>query len=661
MSLEKHRPTVFISYSHDSAKHKERVLALANRLRQDGIDASIDQYEESPSDGWPVWMETQLRNSDFILIICTDKYLKRVERREIPGKGLGVIWESVISYDYLYHAAMRNERFIPVLMEQSDPSDIPTPLRSVTFYRYDEDYKKLYSRLIKRPLINKPILGNIEDSTVEPAPRTKAPSKFSKEKWGSYLAGHQKQMGFGIAVLAAGKGTRFKTRRAKVLHEIAGKPLVSQVISAAGKVVPPSNIHIIVGYQADAVRAATEASGVQFIFQREQRGTGHAIMSAREQLKCYDDILVLSGDVPLIRPETIARLRDCHIQKKAYMTILTTELNDPFGYGRIIRSESDKDEVAAIVEQKSLSKDQHQEVREVNSGIYAFSTKPLFENIDRLTTNNAHQEFYLTDMAQLFFESGHKVIALKAADPMEVLGANTRQELAILDAELRRRKCGEMATAGVSIYRAETCVIDSDVEVGSDTIIEPFVQILGSTRIGSNCRIRSFSVISDSFIADNVLIRPGCVIDQSRIAEYAVLGPYAHLRPGSEVGEGAHVGNFVEMKRTRLGRGSKANHLTYLGDSEIGAGVNIGAGTITCNYDGVNKHLTVIEDGAFIGSDSTLVAPLRVGKGAYVAAGSTITDDVPPDALALGRSRQITKEAWARRRRDELAKAKAEK
>jgi bifunctional UDP-N-acetylglucosamine pyrophosphorylase/glucosamine-1-phosphate N-acetyltransferase len=226
---------------------------------------------------------------------------------------------------------------------------------------------------------------------------------------------------------------------------------------------------------------------------------------------------------------------------------------------------------------------------------------------------------------------------------------------------MRARKCSDLMAAGVSIYRPETCVIDSDVEIGADTIIEPFVQIFGRTRIGSDCRIRSFSVISDSHIGDNVLLRPGCIVDQSTIAAGAQLGPYAHVRPGCEIGEGAHVGNFVETKKTRMGRGAKANHLSYLGDSNIGAGVNVGAGTITCNYDGVNKHMTVIEENAFIGSDSTLVAPVRIGKGAYVAAGSTITEDVPADALALGRSRQTTKEGWARQQRDERVKAKAGK
>ncbi|MGZ4875730.1 MAG: bifunctional UDP-N-acetylglucosamine diphosphorylase/glucosamine-1-phosphate N-acetyltransferase GlmU [Candidatus Angelobacter sp.] len=465
---------------------------------------------------------------------------------------------------------------------------------------------------------------------------------------------------FAIVIMAAGKGTRLKSKRAKVLHEIAGRPLLAHVIRAAQHIVPAEHIYVIIGHQAESVRAAVEPLGVKFVLQADQRGTGHAIMCAREQVASYQNLLVLSGDVPLIRPETIARLRDFHLNKKAAMTILTAAPSDPFGYGRVIRAGSGSDRVKAIVEQKALTKSQQKE-REINSGIYAFATRPLFANIDRLSTDNAHHELYLTDMAALLVKGKATVVALKASDPAEVLGANTLAELSSLDAAMRARKCADLMAAGVSIYRPETCVIDPDVEIGADTILEPFVQIVGRTRIGSDCRIRSFSVISDSQIGDNVLLRPGCIIDQSTIAAGAQLGPYAHVRPGSEIGEGAHVGNFVETKKTRMGRGSKANHLTYLGDSDIGSGVNVGAGTITCNYDGADKHMTVIEDGAFIGSDSTLVAPLRIGKGAYVAAGSTITEDVPADALALGRSRQITKESWARQRRDERAKAKAGK
>jgi len=318
---------------------------------------------------------------------------------------------------------------------------------------------------------------------------------------------------FAIVIMAAGKGTRLKSRRAKVLHEIGGQPLLAHVIKAAQQIVPAEHIYVIVGHQAENVRAVVGSMGVNFILQAEQRGTGHAIMCAREQVASYQNILVLSGDVPLIRPETIARLRDFNLDKKAAMTILTATPSDPFGYGRVIRAGS-SDRVKAIVEQKALTKSQQKE-REINSGIYAFATKPLFANIDRLSTDNAHHELYLTDMAALLVKSKAIVVALKASDPGEVLGANTLAELSSLDATMRARKCTDLMAAGVSIYRPETCVIDNDVEIGADTILEPFVQILGRTRIGSDCRIRSFSVISDSQIADNVLFRPGCIIDQS--------------------------------------------------------------------------------------------------------------------------------------------------
>lgn len=455
--------------------------------------------------------------------------------------------------------------------------------------------------------------------------------------------------------MAAGKGTRLKSSRPKVLHEVGGKPLLAHVIAAAAHTVAVSDIYVIVGHEAEQVRAAVEQTGVRFVLQAQQRGTGHAIMCARSHLEKYDNLLVLSGDVPLVRRETIERVRDFHLARKAAMTILTAEPENPFGYGRIIRATPSSDTVKQIVEQKML-KGAQQKLREINSGIYAFAAKPLFANLDRLTTDNPNAEFYLTDMAAILMKARARVVAIKAQDPAEVLGANTLSELASLDANLRLRKCQELMDSGVSIYRPDTCVIDADAQIGADTIVEPYVQVLGRTRIGSGCRIRSYSIISDSQIEDNVMIKPGCIIDQSHVACDAVLGPYSHLRPASRIGEGAHVGNFVETKKTRLGRGSKANHLTYLGDSEIGDGVNVGAGTITCNYDGTHKHLTVIEDGAFIGSDSILVAPLRIGKGAYVAAGSTITEDVPEDSLAFGRAKQIVKPGWARDRREKQGK-----
>jgi len=452
-----------------------------------------------------------------------------------------------------------------------------------------------------------------------------------------------------IAIMAAGKGTRLKSKHPKVLHEVGGKPLLAHVIAAAAQVVAPEHVFVIIGHEADRVRDAVRTTGVNFVRQEPQRGTGHALMCAAPSLSAYDHVIVLSGDAPLIKSETIKRLLEFHLQKKAAMTILSAKLSDPTGYGRVIRK-GKSDEVQAIVEEKSC-KPAQKKIQEINSGFYAFSVKGLFDNIERLTTANAHGEYYLTDMAEVLRKARQRVAVIPTENPSEILGSNTRAELVDLDRTFRREKASALMAAGVTIFYPDTCVIDAEVEAGPDTVIEPFVQLLGRTKIGGDCRIRSYSVIANSEIGDGVLVRPGCVMENAKVAAGALLGPYSHLRPGSEIGEGAHVGNFVETKKAKLGRGSKANHLTYLGDAEIGAGVNIGAGTITCNYDGVHKHTTVIEDGVFVGSDSTLVAPVKLGKGAYVAAASCITQDVPEDSLALGRSRQIVKEQWAKQKR----------
>jgi bifunctional UDP-N-acetylglucosamine pyrophosphorylase/glucosamine-1-phosphate N-acetyltransferase len=457
-------------------------------------------------------------------------------------------------------------------------------------------------------------------------------------------------MNFAIAIMAAGKGTRLKSKHPKVIHKIGGRPLLEHVIRAAAQVVPVTNIYAIIGHEADRVRETVKHTGANFVLQPEQRGTGHAIKCAREALSKYDHFLVLSGDVPLIRPETIARVRDFHTQHAAAMTILTAEPPDPFGYGRIIRR-AGTDEVTAIVEQKSGTPEQLA-VREINSGIYAFAAKPLFARIDKLTTDNPHGEFYLTDMAAILRTDGEKVLAVRAAEASEVIGVNTRVELAQLDSQVRMQKTHELMASGVTIFRPETCVIDSDVTVAPDTVIEPFVQLLGKTSIGGDCTIRSYTVIENCTIGDRVHVQNGCILRDSTIGHAAILGPYSHVRPDTEIAEGAHVGNFVELKKTKLGRGSKANHLSYLGDAVIGEGVNVGAGTITCNYDGKHKHLTTIGDGAFIGSDSTLVAPITIGARSYVGAGSCVTENVPEDSLALGRSRQTVKEGWAKKKRE---------
>jgi len=454
-------------------------------------------------------------------------------------------------------------------------------------------------------------------------------------------------MSLAIAIMAAGKGTRLKSKRPKVLHEIGGKPLLAHVIAAAAQIVSPPDIYVIVGHEAEKVKAAVAVTGVQFVLQPEQRGTGHAIQCAREQVKNYDTLLVLSGDAPLIRPETIARMRDFHFTQLAAMTILTAIPADPFGYGRVLRHNPDSPEVTAIVEQKELTPEQAK-APEINSGIYAFATAPLFEHIDALATNNAHGELYLTDMAGLLVPACKRVVAIQSDDPTEVLGANTIAEMMQLDTAMRATKALQLMAAGVTIFRPETVTIDADVTVGADTIIEPFVQLLGRTTIGQDCRIRSHSVIENSALENNVLIRNGSLLTEATIGTGSFIGPYAHIRPGSEIGEGAHIGNFVETKKIKMGKGSKANHLTYLGDAEIGSGTNIGAGTITCNYDGVNKSMTTIGNDVFVGSDSTLVAPVTLGDGSFVGAGSCITDDVPPDALAIGRGRQVIKPDWAK-------------
>jgi bifunctional UDP-N-acetylglucosamine pyrophosphorylase/glucosamine-1-phosphate N-acetyltransferase len=459
-----------------------------------------------------------------------------------------------------------------------------------------------------------------------------------------------------VAIMAAGKGTRLKSQLPKVLHEVGGMPLLEHVIRTATRLLPPSDVYAIIGHEAERVRAAMRHTGINFVLQSEQRGTGHALIVAQEALAGYDHVIVLSGDAPMITSATIANLRDFHLAEHAAMTLLSAELENPTGYGRVLRKSSKTAEVLGIVEEKSATPRQ-KKFREINSGFYVFDVQELYSRIGGLSTDNPHQEYYLTDMASVFRKARKKVVAWKTATPGEVLGGNTRAELADIDQQIRLAKSRQLMIDGVTIFYPSTCVIDADVEIAPDTIIEAHVQLLGKTRIGSNTRIRSYCVIRDSQIGSGVMVRPGCIMEEAQVASGAIVGPYSHLRPGSEIGEGAHVGNFVETKKIKLGRGSKANHLTYLGDAEIGAGVNIGAGTITCNYDGVHKHKTIIDDDVFVGSDSTLVAPIRIGKGAYVGAASCITDDVPQDALAIGRGRQVVKEDWARQKRAEQGKS----
>jgi len=458
-----------------------------------------------------------------------------------------------------------------------------------------------------------------------------------------------------IVIMAAGKGTRLKSRRPKVLHAIGGKPLLGHVIAAAAKVVDAADIYVIVGHESERVRAAVAGTGVKFVEQAEQLGTGHAIKCAAPAIAGYDNFLVLSGDAPLIRPETIALVRDFHAAEGAAMTLLSALPENSYGYGRVLRKAPGSAEVASIVEEKAATAEQ-KTVREINSGMYGFRTSAVLKHLGELRTDNPQAEYYLTDMAAILGRAGERVVAVAAPDANEILGANTIAELVALDAEMRRKTAARLMALGVTIFKPETCVIDAEVEIGPDTVVEPGVQILGASRIGSDCLIRTGSILESAQLADNVLVRPYSLIVESTVGAGAKIGPFAHVRPGSEVGEEAHVGNFVEIKKVKLGQGAKANHLTYLGDAEVGAATNIGAGVITCNYDGVNKHLTQIGAGVFVGSDSTLVAPLTVGDGAYIGAGSCITQSVPGDALAVGRSRQVIREGWAVGKRARLGK-----
>jgi bifunctional UDP-N-acetylglucosamine pyrophosphorylase / glucosamine-1-phosphate N-acetyltransferase len=460
-----------------------------------------------------------------------------------------------------------------------------------------------------------------------------------------------------IVIMAAGKGTRLKSRRPKVLHEIGGKSLLAHVIAAAAKVVPPEDVYAVIGYEAARVREAVGASGVRFVEQAEQRGTGHAVQIAAPAIAEYETIIVLPGDAPLVSAETIEELWKFHLAENAAMTLISTEPDKIVPYGRVLRKSPHSNEVAAIVEQNMLAPEQ-QSLREINVSMYAFRTASLLKHIGELTTDNPHNELYLTDMAEVLNKAGERVVVFKSDRAGELMGANTIAELVALDARLRDETARRLMDSGVTIFRPETCVIDADVEVGADTVIEPFVQLLGRTRVGSGCLVRSYTVVDSCTVADRVILRQSCMLAESTILSGADIGPFARVRPGCEIGEDAHIGNFVETKKARLGKGVKAGHLAYLGDTEIGDQTNVGAGVITCNYDGVRKHLTRIGAGAFVGSDSTLVAPVTVGDGSYIGAGSCITREVPADALAVGRARQIVKEGWAAERRAQQGQKK---
>jgi bifunctional UDP-N-acetylglucosamine pyrophosphorylase/glucosamine-1-phosphate N-acetyltransferase len=451
-----------------------------------------------------------------------------------------------------------------------------------------------------------------------------------------------------VVVLAAGKGTRMKSRLPKVLHAAGGFPLIDYVVRTA-QTVAPATITIVVGHEAGLVRATLkERPGLGFAVQEPQLGTGHALMQAEPFLaRRTGTVLLLSGDVPLLRAGTLRALVDTHRQHRAAATVVTAVVEDPSGYGRIVRKEG---AISSIVEHRDASTAER-EIREINSGIYAFDLARLFPALRQIGAQNAQGEYYLPDLVRIFRDRGDTVETLVVEDAKEVAGVNTRKELAEVTTALRNSKNEELMAAGVTIVDPAATWIGPDVSVGPDTVIHPGVFLEGRTRIGSECEIHSGVRVVDSEIGSRVTINNFCVIREARVADGARIGPFAHIRPETDVAADVHIGNFVELKKTRIGRGSKANHLAYLGDATIGERVNVGAGTITCNYDGVAKHPTVIEDGAFIGSDTQLIAPVRVGRGAYVAAGSSITEDVPAESLAIARGKQVNKQGWTKKRK----------
>jgi bifunctional UDP-N-acetylglucosamine pyrophosphorylase/glucosamine-1-phosphate N-acetyltransferase len=451
-----------------------------------------------------------------------------------------------------------------------------------------------------------------------------------------------------VVILAAGKGTRMKSAVSKVVHPLAGRPLIEHVIrTTTGLDVATTTV--VVGHGADDVRAALAGyPGVDFVVQSPQLGTGHALLQAESVLAGRrGTVLLLYGDVPLLTAGTLRQLLERHRGRRAALTVLTATLADPYGYGRIVRDAAGQ--ITRIVEERDASADQRA-IREVNSGIYALELDGLFEDLRHLATDNSQGEYYLTDLVSGHHQRGRRVETLCIDDPTELRGVNTRVDLAELGRVLLDRTRRALMLQGVTLEDPATTYIDADVVVGEDTVIAPGVTLGGRTIIGARCHIRSGTRITDSTIGDDVTVLDHTVIVQSTVANGAAIGPMAHVRPGSDVGPGARVGNFVELKKTVLGAGSKANHLAYLGDAIIGERVNVGAGVITCNYDGVAKNRTTIEDGVFVGSDSQLVAPVTIGAGAYVAAGSTITQNVPAGSLAVARSLQTNKEGWAARR-----------
>ena len=446
-------------------------------------------------------------------------------------------------------------------------------------------------------------------------------------------------------ILAAGQGTRMKSRTPKVLHPLAGRPLLQHVINLA-RTLEANPIVIVVGREGEAVGLKMEADDLVFVTQEPQLGTGHAVMCAGSVLQDYGgDFLILYGDTPLLRERTLQGLVEHHRSKGVSLTALVAQTPNPPSYGRVLRDSHGG--VLRVVEERDATEEERR-IQEVNVGTYCAIPQALFKALKTVDRNNTQGEYYLTDAVAALAPGGVETFEAQSLD--EILGINDRIDLAKAEEILQRRFREYWMREGVTLQDPSTTYLAADVRIGRDTVLEPQIILKGETRIGENCQIGTGSVIEDSALENDVIVRPHSVVVGSHVACGADIGPFAHLRFGSDIGAEVRIGNFVEVKKTRIGQGSMACHLTYLGDAEIGKHVMVGAGTITCNYDGVKKNRTIMDDGAFIGSDAQLVAPVRVGKNAVVASGSTITKDVPPGALAVTRSRQVNLPSKARRR-----------
>ena len=458
-----------------------------------------------------------------------------------------------------------------------------------------------------------------------------------------------------VVVLAAGQGTRMKSAHAKVLHRLGGKPLIRHVLDACTPLGATRTV-VVVGHQAAKVEAACDGYGAAFALQREQRGTGHAVGVACEaQLDGFTgDVVVLYGDVPLLETATLQRLVRRHREQGALLSLLTTVLDDPFGYGRIVRDGAGR--LEAVVEERDAS-DAQKPIREVNPGIYCVRSGFLIEALAGLTPNNAQGELYLTDIVATAVGRGGPVVT-EPVDPHEVAGINSRADLAGLESVLRRTVIARHMAAGVTFLDPATAYVEPSVTIGADTVIGPSVHLQGRTTIGRDCAIEGNAFVTDCAIADGVRLRPMVVLTEAQVGRGAIIGPFAQLRPGAELHEDVHIGNFVEVKKSVIGAGTKANHLAYLGDATIGRASNIGAGTITCNYDGFAKHRTVIGDRVQIGSDSQLVAPVTIGDDAYVATGTTVRHDVEAGALAFNPRPDQRRAGWVEGFRKRKAPAK---